>query len=522
MPPHRCDDLEHGVRRPPSCAGARSGSYLIGKTAGACMLLTLAIGGREHRGGWPAASNETGSRVEGARRTLRGWGKRAPRPSHDPPKPGREHGEPVAVAPQDRAPVAPKAEGLTPSTHLPEPTDECKDDAKFVNSKLKTCAGFVAHVGRVPLHQARCAQGTGIFDNKGEELLVKHFCRESCGLCGDGEWVQMERQKNEYADQLEGEADEEANMEKEAKEFEEAVQEEESEMTTEEMEMIEENVMDGMTIDAGISGEVEEEAALQELHNEEVEEDECADDGTFLYEGKTCANYVEGISRSSMLTERCGEGLGQLLSLGNFCPRSCGLCEERMGVQKVEALVAKALPAKPAVGSHAKKSPPAKAPIEEKQVRQFDPVAEAPVAKGPVTEVLAAEAPVPAKPVVETPTKESAVAEELGAAKPEAKAPVAEAQMAHATPTEEKSVQHPEPAAETPVVESPAEDTLVAVELPEVKPAPKAPVTKAPAATAACVDNPTFVFANGKTCATLGAMAQFPVALHSLCAHRVG
>ena len=68
-------------------------------------------------------------------------------------------------------------------------SNECEDDPTFIDANNgKTCANWMANLGRVNLHVSRCNGGTGIFDKHGEELLLKHFCRESCGMCGDGLW----------------------------------------------------------------------------------------------------------------------------------------------------------------------------------------------------------------------------------------------------------------------------------------------------------------------------------------------
>ena len=96
------------------------------------------------------------------------------------------------VKPVPPAPVpapAPPAPAPKPehTTHLPKVfynnIDECEDDATYVHSNGNTCNGFIAHVGRPALHEARCSQGTGNFDKNGNELLLHHYCKKSCNYC---------------------------------------------------------------------------------------------------------------------------------------------------------------------------------------------------------------------------------------------------------------------------------------------------------------------------------------------------
>ncbi len=63
---------------------------------------------------------------------------------------------------------------------------ECKDHpTAVITTDGKTCENFIAHVGRVRLHNARCSHETPLKDENGETLLIKDVCRLSCGTCGD-------------------------------------------------------------------------------------------------------------------------------------------------------------------------------------------------------------------------------------------------------------------------------------------------------------------------------------------------
>mmetsp|Transcript_9305 Transcript_9305/g.15401 ORF Transcript_9305/g.15401 Transcript_9305/m.15401 type:complete len:530 (+) Transcript_9305:2-1591(+) len=69
-------------------------------------------------------------------------------------------------------------------------TSTCEDHPTAkITPDGHTCEDFIAHVGRVPLHNARCSHESPLRNEKGEPLLVKEVCRLSCGMCGDA-WTQ--------------------------------------------------------------------------------------------------------------------------------------------------------------------------------------------------------------------------------------------------------------------------------------------------------------------------------------------
>ncbi|KAK1739205.1 hypothetical protein QTG54_009748 [Skeletonema marinoi] len=64
--------------------------------------------------------------------------------------------------------------------------DECQDHpTAVITTDGKTCENFIAHVGRVPLHNTRCSHESPVKDENGATLLVKDVCRLSCGTCGN-------------------------------------------------------------------------------------------------------------------------------------------------------------------------------------------------------------------------------------------------------------------------------------------------------------------------------------------------
>ena len=112
---------------------------------------------------------------------------------HNVPEP--EHAKPVRENPMQE-PEKPKPKPIVPPPKPkpvaydkpPASTKECVDDSAWINAAGKTCANWMANLGRINVHVSRCNGGTGIFDKHGEEYKVMHFCKESCGMCGDGQW----------------------------------------------------------------------------------------------------------------------------------------------------------------------------------------------------------------------------------------------------------------------------------------------------------------------------------------------
>lgn len=177
--------------------------------------------------------------------------------------------------------VKPKDE-RTPSKSKPKPSNICEDDATFVHTNLHTCSDWIERVGRPMLHQGRCHQTTGIFDDNGDELQIRHFCRKSCGLCGDSKWAEMEKQseQNEYVQELSA-----GNTAEEVKEQDE--EEAEKEEFAEEIEDLdEENKVEDIEEEMGIDKvELEKEEEVtdtelwEELKEEENEAEESVSDG---------------------------------------------------------------------------------------------------------------------------------------------------------------------------------------------------------------------------------------------------
>jgi len=64
--------------------------------------------------------------------------------------------------------------------------NECQDHpTAVITTDGKTCETFIAHVGRVALHNARCSHETPLKGENGEVLLIRDVCRLSCGECGN-------------------------------------------------------------------------------------------------------------------------------------------------------------------------------------------------------------------------------------------------------------------------------------------------------------------------------------------------
>eukprot|EP00986_Skeletonema_menzelii_P014665 scaffold9929_cov124-Skeletonema_menzelii.AAC.1 len=89
-------------------------------------------------------------------------------------------------------PEAPKPQPPHPevSSTVSIDASKCEDNpTATITTDGHTCEDFIAHVGRVPLHNARCSHESPLRNEKGEPLLVKDVCRLSCGMCGDA-WTQ--------------------------------------------------------------------------------------------------------------------------------------------------------------------------------------------------------------------------------------------------------------------------------------------------------------------------------------------
>mmetsp|Transcript_24216 Transcript_24216/g.52350 ORF Transcript_24216/g.52350 Transcript_24216/m.52350 type:complete len:471 (+) Transcript_24216:460-1872(+) len=98
----------------------------------------------------------------------------------------------------------------------------CEDDNAQQFSNGKTCATFVAHVGKPKLHDSRCSGLSGIKDEKnGGELLIKHFCKNSCKYCDEvalstEEAASNKGGKNEHAEEMDHSEEENTGVVNEA------------------------------------------------------------------------------------------------------------------------------------------------------------------------------------------------------------------------------------------------------------------------------------------------------------------
>ena len=79
------------------------------------------------------------------------------------------------------------SDGTEPYTEVVIDKDECQDHpTALIDAEGKhTCENYISHVGRVPLHNARCSHESPLKNEYGETLLVREVCRLSCGECGN-------------------------------------------------------------------------------------------------------------------------------------------------------------------------------------------------------------------------------------------------------------------------------------------------------------------------------------------------
>ena len=195
---------------------------------------------------------------------------------------------------------------------------ECQDDPNFIytlkhSQKGKSCAKYVGKIDKAELLQKRCQKNTGIMSSGDDnaaaaaaavavELLIKDFCKQSCGLCGpqilDGDDF-TEEEKEIIKEEIEEEVEEgmlevseevdelttmtEKNNEKGSKDVEDLMDEEEyieeveeeleedTEFLIEDINDIAEKIAEAQADDDGVLAE-EKKEYIEELE-EELNED---------------------------------------------------------------------------------------------------------------------------------------------------------------------------------------------------------------------------------------------------------
>ena len=228
------DDAEFGIadvpqELPPSSGSRRGGRCKV--LFGLCLLAALAIGGWEAKSVYYDGDDENGGNGHLVGKPLFVGNKKGSKageavgggvrgsddvtqeeevyetPAEEVvpvpvlPPPSEEEIVTVTAAPtSEPTTAAPTNKPTRPiiTYHASQPNDACKDDPAFVHSNLKSCKDFVANVGRPLLLQSRCSQPVGLSDERGEELLVKHFCRLSCDMCNE-----QGNEEIEFAENLE-------------------------------------------------------------------------------------------------------------------------------------------------------------------------------------------------------------------------------------------------------------------------------------------------------------------------------
>ena len=101
---------------------------------------------------------------------------------------------------QTQTELVPEAplEKYSTTTVISIDTTKCEDNpTAILDANDHTCENYIAHVGRVNLHDARCSHETPLRDGNGAVLLVKDVCRLSCGECGGTEQLLEEQSEAE-------------------------------------------------------------------------------------------------------------------------------------------------------------------------------------------------------------------------------------------------------------------------------------------------------------------------------------
>ena len=181
----------------------------------------------------------------------------------------------------------------------------CQDDPEFMynntqhpKQKAKSCAEYVGNIDKANLLKIRCDKRTGIKssdDDAAAELLIKDFCKQSCGLCqsnaiisGGNDFSQDDKDVIMYQIELEvGEGmlevlgeeeelasktkDEEDLMDEDQKEELEIMVEEDAEFLAEDIEELTEKIVEAEADDDGVLAEEKKEyidALEEELHED--------------------------------------------------------------------------------------------------------------------------------------------------------------------------------------------------------------------------------------------------------------
>jgi hypothetical protein len=227
----------------------------------------------------------------------------------------------------------------TNNNNAGEEEEVCQDDPNFIynnnskkkkqhpdDNKGKSCAEYVGNIEKIGLLRRRCHKNSGIMSSKEDdttasvELLIRDFCKQSCGLCGDNNNINgegeeeffLENEKEiikeqivkevdegmaEVSEQVEeltiteekggggGSVDVETLMEEEENIEElEVVIEEDEEFLQEDEEDLEEKIAEAEADDDGVLAN-EKEAYIQEL-KEELEVDNQMEEGVEALEGE--------------------------------------------------------------------------------------------------------------------------------------------------------------------------------------------------------------------------------------------
>jgi len=202
-------------------------------------------------------------------------------------------------------------------------TELCMDDPEFtiMVGQERSCASYVANVGRPAVLQNRCEREVGIPDENEFQMLLKHFCRKSCGLCtveDEAEDISQEEidiEIKEIAEEIEEKR--EQDLEEEVREEIKAEQEDENksdEVTPEDDLDSTEDDASGLNSQADSAAEMRasdpasEGATTEPGSDEEVAGD--ADDQEETQEADSEEETVTGIENNPPKSSVTGEGEG--------------------------------------------------------------------------------------------------------------------------------------------------------------------------------------------------------------------
>ncbi|KAL3758548.1 hypothetical protein ACHAWU_008302 [Discostella pseudostelligera] len=228
----------------------------------------------------------------------------------------------------------------------------CEDDDIAFSNMFKSesdCATFVKASSNEDDMTTRCNQPIGIPDENEFQMLLKHFCRKSCGLCGIAEDAQVLVGENSEANieaavqEIAGEIEEKELEVKIEKEKEQQSREKELEKEiAKELNVQEEEQLAQSSAPESTTLQEDEEVPLNIQNTSSAEngptELSCQDETTV---DKVNCTHVSILSNTTLRNELCNspidetdeENESDMKAVKHICRKSCGLCDDSTDIK---------------------------------------------------------------------------------------------------------------------------------------------------------------------------------------------